>query len=151
AIVRRHGPMVYGVCRRLLRHEADAEDAFQATFLVLLRKADAVRPRSMLGNWLHGVAWNVTLRSRDRKRRQEAGDRRHQAGASGFGPLSPDSCLLVKELNSVLDQELNRLPAAYRAAVVACDLEGQTRKEAAGRLGWSEGTVASRLARGRAL
>ena len=146
AIVRRHGPMVRGVCRRVLRNDADADDAFQAVFVVLFRRADAVRPRNRLGNWLYGVAVNVARRGRDavaRRRTQElVADvpGRESGGAAEQG-----------ELRAVIDQELNGLPNAYRAAVVACDLEGHTRAEAAGRLGWSEGTVASRLARGRAL
>lgn len=154
SIVRRHGPMVRGVCRRVLRNEADADDAFQAAFLVLVRKADAVRPRSLLGNWLYGVAVNVALKGREvaaRRlrlvRNQESGltEQEHRAGPS------PESAIITAELAAVLDQELGGLPDTYRAAVVACDVEGQTRKEAAGRLGWSEGTVASRLARGRAM
>jgi RNA polymerase sigma factor (sigma-70 family) len=150
AIVRRHGPMVRGVCRRVLRNDADADDAFQAVFVVLLRKASAVRPRNQLGNWLYGVAVNVARRGRDtltRRRTQElttdvpdrATPERQFGGAEN------------NDLRAVIDQELSGLPDAYRAAVVACDLEGHTRAEAAGRLGWSEGTVASRLARGRAL
>jgi RNA polymerase sigma factor (sigma-70 family) len=146
AIVRRHGPMVRGVCRRVLRNEHDADDAFQAVFVVLLRKADTISPRSLLGNWLYGVAVNVARRGRDsiaRRRTQElvtdvpqhdTGDRAEQS-----------------DLRTVIDQELSGLPDAYRAAVVACDLEGHTRAEASVQLGWSEGTVASRLARGRAL
>ncbi|MCI0700551.1 MAG: sigma-70 family RNA polymerase sigma factor [Planctomycetia bacterium] len=144
AIVRRHGPMVRGVCRRVLRNDADADDAFQAVFIVLLRKAEAVRPRNQLGNWLYGVAVNVARRGRDaiaRRRCQELTTE----------PISPASGSDAGELRDVIDQELSRLPVAYRAAIVACDLEGHTRAEAAGRLGWSEGTVASRLARGRAM
>ncbi len=142
AIVRRHGPMVRGVCRRVLRNDTDADDAFQAVFVVLLRKAEAVRPRDRLGNWLYGVAVNVARRGRDtaaRRRTQEL-----TADVPDREPANTD-------LREVLDQELSALPDAYRAAVVACDLEGHTRSEAAGRLGWSEGTVASRLARGRAI
>lgn len=148
AIVRRHGPMVRGVCRRVLRNDADADDAFQAVFVVLLRKAEVVRPRNRLGNWLYGVAVNVARRGRDsvaRRRTQELVVEPEAPGA--YAPGSPEH----GELKAVIDQELCGLPSAYRAAVVACDLEGQTRSEAAGRLGWSEGTVASRLARGRAL
>src|SRR5204863_6041737 len=118
--------------------------------VVLLRKASAVRPRNRLGNWLYGVAVNVARRGRDslaRRRTQElvtdvpdrANPERQFGGAENT------------DLRAVIDQELSGLPAAYRAAVVACDLEGNTRSEAAGRLGWSEGTVASRLARGRAI
>jgi RNA polymerase sigma factor (sigma-70 family) len=147
-IVRRHGPMVHGVCRRVLRNEADADDAFQAVFLVLVRKADSVRPGNMLGNWLYGVAVNVARKGREvlaRRRTQPLPADVAEPGA--HAPGSPDA----SELRDVIDQELNRLPADYRAAVVACDLRGLTRKEAAGQLGWSEGTVASRLARARAI
>src|SRR5262245_53116855 len=148
-IVRRHGPMVHGVCRRVLGNEADADDAFQATFLVLVRKADTVRPRSRLGNWLYGVAVNVARKGRDLAARR----RNHELASPALA--SPDrevgGCVEHAELKAIIDQELSQLPDEFRAAVVACDLEGQTRKEAAGRLGWSEGTVASRLARGRAI
>ncbi len=148
-IVRRHGPMVRGVCRRVLRNEADADDAFQAVFLVFLRKAEKVRPGNMLGNWLHGVAVNVARKSCElnarRKTHELAAVQVGEPGASATG--GPD----ISELREVIDQELNLLPADYRAAVVACDLEGRTRKEAAGQLGWSEGTVASRLARARSI
>lgn len=145
-IVRRHGPMVRGVCRRLLRNDADADDAFQAVFVVLLRKAEAVRPRNQLGNWLYGVAVNVARRGRDAVTR-----RRTQELVTDIPGRDSGGAVEQSDLRAVIDQELSGLPDAYRAAVVACDLEGHTRAEAAGRLGWSEGTVASRLARGRAL
>lgn len=141
-IVRRHGPMVMGVCRRVLRNDADADDAFQAVWLVLLRKADAVRPRSQLGNFLYGVAVNVARRGRDAVARRQM---------PSLTVEVPGRETADTDLREVLDSALSELPDAYRAAVVACDLEGYTRAEAAGRLGWSEGTVASRLARGRAL
>jgi RNA polymerase sigma factor (sigma-70 family) len=147
AIVRRHGPMVRGVCRRVLGNDADADDAVQAVFVVLLRKAAGVRPRNQLGNWLYGVAVNVARRGRDanaRRRTLELVTDVPDRASVGAGAEQTD-------LRAAIDQELSGLPAAYRAAVVACDLEGHTRAEAAGRLGWSEGTVASRLARGRAL
>jgi RNA polymerase sigma factor (sigma-70 family) len=144
AIVRRHGSMVRGVCRRVLRNDADADDAFQAVFIVLIRKAESVRPRNQLGNWLYGVAVNVARRGR------AASARRHTQELTAE-PEAASSESDFGELRAVIDQELSTLPDAYRAAVVACDLEGATRAEAAGRLGWSEGTVASRLARGRAL
>src|SRR6059036_3171365 len=142
-IVRRHGAMVHGVCRRVLRNDADADDAFQAVFLVLVRKADSVRPGNRLGNWLYGVAVNVARKGREvlaRRRTHELVGDVVQAEASASG-----------ELREVIDEELTRLPADYRAAVVVCDLEGRTRKEAASQLGWNEGTVASRLARARAI
>jgi RNA polymerase sigma factor (sigma-70 family) len=147
ALVRRHGPMVLGVCRRVLRHHQDAEDAFQATFLVLLRKAATVRPRGMVGHWLYGVAYQTAVRARcwAAKRR---GRETHLADAPEPAVTEKDGWDDVRPL---LDRELNALPAKYRAVVVLCDLEGKTRKEAAGELGWPEGTVAGRLARGRAL
>jgi RNA polymerase sigma factor (sigma-70 family) len=144
ALVHRHGPMVLGVCRRILRHDEDAEDAFQATFLVLVRKAASVRPRGMVGNWLYGVAHNTAHKAKamnTRRRRKEA-----QAVPRSTRPV--DTC---EELQARLDQELPALPDKYRAPVVLCDLEGKTLREAAGQLGWPQGTVATRLARGRTL
>src|SRR5205814_10639713 len=119
-LVRRHGPMVWGVCRRVLRHRQDAEDAFQATFLVLARRAGAVRPRSLLANWLYGVAYRTALEARRvsavrREKERRAAAMRDPAVMPG-GP-EPD----VRE---ALDRELAALPEVYRAAVVVCDLEG---------------------------
>jgi RNA polymerase sigma factor (sigma-70 family) len=146
-LVRRHGPMVLGVCRRVLGCHADAEDAFQATFLVLARRAGVVRPRSLLSNWLHGVAYRTAMEARRaravrREKERRAAEMRDVSASPGEPP--PD-------LREVLDRELDALPGVYRAAVVACDLEGLTRREAAARLGWSEGAVAGRLARARDL
>jgi RNA polymerase sigma factor (sigma-70 family) len=146
ALVRRHGPMVLGVCRRILGQEADAEDAFQATFLVLVRKADSVRPREMVGNWLYGVACRTALGARKAAARRRARERQ-AAGAPRPAPADDPG----GDLRSALDREVARLPDSYRAALVLCDLEGKTRPEAARQLGWPEGTVASRLARARAL
>jgi RNA polymerase sigma factor (sigma-70 family) len=141
ALVRRHGPMVLGVCRRIVGSHADAEDACQAVFLVLVRKAASIRPPDGVAGWLHAVARNVSRRAV----RMAARRRRHEHGAASLPPAPvPDA-----DLRAVIDRELNRLPAAFRAVVVLCDLEGLTRSEAAARLGWAEGTVASRLARGR--
>ncbi len=145
AILRRHGPMVLGVCRRVLGHEADAEDAFQATFLVLARKAHTVAPAARVGNWLYGVAHNAArkakaMNSKRRLRERDAGARRPAA------PRADGEHLLA-----ALDEELARLPEKYRVPVVLCELEGRTLEEAARHLGWPKGTVASRLARGRAL
>jgi RNA polymerase sigma factor (sigma-70 family) len=146
ALVRRHGPMVLGVCRRVLRNEADAEDAFQATFLVLVRKAASVRPRGMVGNWLYGVARNTALKARDMIRRRQARER--EAGAMSRPAATGD---VGRHLQTLLDEELPALPDKYRAPVVLCDLEGKTVKEAARQLGWPQGTLATRLRRGRAL
>jgi RNA polymerase sigma-70 factor (ECF subfamily) len=143
-MVHRHGPMVLGVCRRILHNLADAEDAFQATFLVLVRRGHAVRPRGQVGNWLYGVACRVAGEARRAAARRRAREARAMvrvdAGATPADDLWP-----------VLDQELSRLPDRYRAPVVLCDVEGKTRKEAACQLGWSEGTVSSRLSRARLL
>jgi RNA polymerase sigma factor (sigma-70 family) len=139
----KHGPMVLGVCRRILRQEQDAEDAFQATFLVLVRKAASLRSPQTLSNWLYGVARRTALEARTTASRRRA---REAVLPSRLRTSDePD------DLRPVLDEELGRLPDRYRVAVVLCDLEGLTRKEAAGQLGWAEGTVASRLARGRSL
>jgi RNA polymerase sigma factor (sigma-70 family) len=144
ALVRRHGPMVFGVCRRVLRNEHDAEDAFQATFLVLARKAASVRPRGRVGNWLYGVAYRTAMEARRaaaRRRAKEAKAVPRVESSDGGGD----------ELRAVLDRELTALPDKYREVVVLCDLEGKGRKEVAQELGCPEGTVASRLARGRSL
>jgi RNA polymerase sigma factor (sigma-70 family) len=147
ALVRRHGPMVLGVCRRLLRHAQDAEDAFQATFLVLARKAAAVRPRGQVGNWLYGVARRTALEARRRNARR----RGHEQAAMSTHPNSQDAADLWGDLQPLLDDELARLPDKYRTAVVLCDLEGRPRREAAQELRVPEGTLSSRLAGGRKL
>ena len=147
ALVDRHGPMVFRVCRSILRDEHDAQDAFQATFLVLVRRARAVRRQESVGSWLHGVALRVATHARAelaRRRRHErcAGERAATLDRSAEETLSPESAAIVHE-------ELGRLPERYRAAVVLCYLEGQTCEAAAHRLGWPVGTVKSRMARGR--
>jgi RNA polymerase sigma factor (sigma-70 family) len=148
ALLRRHGPMVLAVCRRVLRHSHDAEDAFQAAFLVLVKKAGSVRPREMLANWLHGVAYNTALKARAsgqrRRRRETQADPLPERESARQDEEHRD------EQRALLDGELSRLPDKYRAPVVLCDLQGQTRKEAARRLGWPEGTLSSRLAKARA-
>jgi RNA polymerase sigma factor (sigma-70 family) len=149
ALVQRHGGMVWGVCRRLLSNHHDAEDAFQATFLVLVRKAVTIRPREMVGNWLYGVAHQTALKARATAAKRQARERL-VAALPEQEARQPDQDLW-RELQPVLDQELSRLPAKYRAALVLCDLEGKSRKEAACQLGLPEGTVASRLARARTL
>jgi RNA polymerase sigma factor (sigma-70 family) len=147
ALVRRHGPMVWGVCRRILSNHHDAEDALQATFLVLIRKAASVRPNSMVGNWLYGVARQTALKARATAAKQRTRVRQVVD--------MPDPAVKEQELSgdlhALLDQELSRLPDKYRVAIVLCDLEGETRKRAARQLGLPEGTLAGRLARGRAM
>jgi RNA polymerase sigma factor (sigma-70 family) len=146
ALVKRHGPMVWGVCRRLL-DRPDAEDAFQATFLVLVRKAATVVPREVVGNWLYGVAHRTALHARRTVTRRRGRERPVTA--------MPDRAVTDPErwgeVRPLLDEELSRLPDRYRAVLVLSDLEGKTRKEVARQLGVPEGTVAGRLARGRAL
>jgi RNA polymerase sigma factor (sigma-70 family) len=144
SLVRRHGPMVLGVCRRVLGHFHDAEDAFQATFLVLARKAASVLRRDSVSCYLHGVAYHTALRAgtaiaRRRKRERQVDNMPHPEVAP---PEAQDWLPL-------LDRELNRLPEKYRSAIVLCDLEGRTRREAARLLNIAEGTLSSRLATGR--
>jgi len=144
ALVRRHGPLVFGACRRILRNHADAEDAFQATFLVLVRKASSLRSPEMLASWLYAIACRTALEAR----RAAAIRRVKEASLPARTEAQEDA---HADLRALLDQELERLPAKYRAAVVVCDLQGKTRKESARQLGWPEGTVAGRLARGRSM
>jgi RNA polymerase sigma factor (sigma-70 family) len=144
ALVKRHGPMVWGVCRRLLSHH-DAEDAFQATFLVLVRKAASIVPREMVGNWLHGVAHQTALQARRTAARRRA--REVQVTEMPEPETVPQEAWA--EIRPLFDQELRRLPDIYRVLIVLCDLEGRTRKEVARQLGVPEGTVAGRLARAR--
>jgi RNA polymerase sigma factor (sigma-70 family) len=144
ALVRRHGPMVLGVCRRVLHNVHDVEDAFQATFLILVRKASTLRSPSMIGNWLYGVAYRTALHARNAAAKRRAKE-------AEMEPRTAPAEDTFGDLRLALDQELARLPDSYRAVVVLCDLEGKTRKQASRELGWAEGTVASRLVRGRAL
>jgi RNA polymerase sigma factor (sigma-70 family) len=140
-LVRRHGGLVHGVCERILG--ADADDAFQATFLVLARKAGSVRRPEVLGNWLYGVAVRCAKRAKARAARRQA---REQPVIDWPAPeAGPD----WRDVRPVLDEELARLPERLRAAVVLCELEGVPRPEAAARLGVPEGTLSSRLARGK--
>ena len=147
ALVSLHGPMVLGVCRRVLRDPRDIEDAFQATFLVLVRKASTIRDQHHLSNWLFGVAYRVARRARTnvlRRRGREVAFKDQEASAA---PETAD----ILGIDSVLDQELNRLPRKYRAPLILCYLKGQTHDQAAEELECPVGTVRSRLARGRDL
>ncbi len=142
ALVRRHGPMVLGVCHRLLHNNQDVEDAFQATFLVLVRKATTIRPREAVGNWLYGVAYRAAQKTRAAAVRRAA--REKQVTTMPEPTTLADG--LWHDLLPILDQELALLPEKHRLPIVLCDLEGMTRKDAARQLGWPEGTVAGRLA-----
>jgi RNA polymerase sigma factor (sigma-70 family) len=144
-LVRRHGPMVLGVCRRILRDAHDAEDAFQATFLVLARRATAVVPRTMVGNWLYGVAYRTALEAKRMIARRRS--REKQMRDLPQTPVEPKPC--TADLQALLDQELSRLPDKLRLPVVLCDLEGRTRREVARQLGIPEGTLSNRLASAR--
>ena len=146
ALVERHGPMVLRVCRSILRDEHDAQDAFQATFLILVRRASAVRNRGSVGSWLYGVALRVSVRARAAMARR----RRHETRAALMAADRSTEEQSPLELSAILQEELGRLPERYRAAVVLCYLEGQTCEAAGRQLGWPVGTVKSRLARGRA-
>ncbi len=146
-LLERHGPMVWGVCRRVLSDHHDAEEAFQCAFLTLARRAVSVSPRDSVGHWLHGVALRTSLKIRTTSARRRKKERR-LCEEREFQSLPRETW---SELLPVLDQELGRLPERYRSPIVLCDLEGQTRGEAARQLGCPEGTVASRLARGRKL
>ncbi|HEY1858986.1 MAG TPA: sigma-70 family RNA polymerase sigma factor [Gemmataceae bacterium] len=139
-LVWRHGPLVYHVCRRVLRDADDVEDAFQATFLILARKAAAVRKRATIGAWLHQVAHRVALRARAARRPVQS-----LLDADLAAPDTEDA-LLWCDLRPVLDEEVQRLPAKYRDAIVLFYLAGHTTEEAARQLGCPRGTVLSRLA-----
>ena len=146
AIIARHGPMVLGVCRGLLDDPRDVEDAFQATFLVLVRKAAGLRDRDLLAPWLHGVARRVSLRARSEAARRR-GRERPAVEASSEPVATLDAEL--RELQGIVRAEVDRLAENERAAVVLCYLEGLTHEEAADRLGWPVGTVKGRLGRAR--
>jgi RNA polymerase sigma factor (sigma-70 family) len=146
-LIERHGPMVWGVCRRLLREQADAEDAFQATFLVLVQKAATIRDRPAVGNWLYGVARQTAGRLRCNLARLH----RRELQMAELPQRATQAAPCGDEVLGLLDEEVGRLPQKYRVLVVLCDLEGRTRKDVARQLGCPEGTVAGRLARARAL
>jgi RNA polymerase sigma factor (sigma-70 family) len=150
ALVRRHGPMVLRVCQRLLRPGPDADDAFQATFIVLVRKAQSIAKLESVGSWLYGVAYRIALRARLRANRRLARERcldDHPAAADrSANPVGE-----AADIRPVLDEELNRLPEKYRAPMVLCYLEGKSNDEAAQQLQCPTGTVKVRLLRAREL
>jgi RNA polymerase sigma factor (sigma-70 family) len=144
-LVRRHGPMVLGVCRSVLRHEQDAEDAFQATFLVLARKAGSIRQKGSVAGWLYEVAYRVALKAHAGCIRRRAHERR----ASEMAPADPTLDMTLRDLQRVLHEELRELPDRYRVPLVLCYLEGLSHEEAARQLGWTKGALRGRLDRGR--
>ena len=145
-LIDRHGPMVMGVCRQVLRHPYDADDAFQATFLVLVVKARSIRVSGSLAPWLHGVAVRTAQRARAASVRAR-GDNRTNLEAIA----TPSPEIQRAELGWLLHEELGRLPEKYRAPIVLCHLSGKTHEEAAQILQWPIGTVSGRLSRGRRL
>src|SRR5262249_33682846 len=147
ALVSRHGPMVLGVCRRALNNAHDAEDAFQATFLLLARKGESVRSPELVASWLYGAAHRISLKSRRTAARRRA---REEAAVPREQP-APEAGLTLREAQEALDAELARLPEQYRAPLVLCGLEGLARDEAAERLGWTTALVKSRLEQAREL
>ncbi len=146
SIVHRHGPMVLGVCRRVLGNAADADDAFQATFLVLAQQAGSIRKQGSLTSWLYGVAYRMATNARKTSARRRKHEQRAAVTSTAKAPESPTA-----DWHAVLDEEVRALPVVYREAFVLCCLEQVTGAEAARRLGTKEGTVCSRLARARKL
>jgi RNA polymerase sigma factor (sigma-70 family) len=146
-LVRRHGPMIWGVCLRVLGNAHDAEDAFQATFLVLVRKAATVWPRAQVGNWLYGVAYRTALKAKGAASKRRAREKQ----VADMPATAVSDTHAWSDLRLLLDRELNRLADRYRVPIVLCDLEGKSQREAARQLGWPEGTLMTRLARARRL
>jgi RNA polymerase sigma factor (sigma-70 family) len=144
-LVNRHGPMIQGVCRRILANSHEAEDVFQAVFLVLVQKSASIRRPELLANWLYGVACRIARKARIRAIRQEARERKAEKMPTHEQLLD----LEWVELKKVLDEELSRLPEKYRAPLVLCYLRGQTNAEAAAQLGWPSGSISERLAQAR--
>src|SRR5579883_3056269 len=149
ALVARHGPMVLGVCQRIFGDAHEAEDAFQATFLILARKAASLRRPEALACWLHGVASRLAWKCRAAARRRASHQRVLAAEPADSRP-DPLDLLTVREMLGLIDTEIRALREAYRLPVVLCDLEGRTQEEAAAMLGWTTGSLRNRLVRGRA-
>lgn len=146
-LLRRHGPLVLGVCRRVLHSEHDAEDAFQATFLVLARKAGSIRNREVVVSWLYRVAYHIATKARADAARRASHER--QAGVMPKNGTTAHEAW--REVRTVLDEEIARLPEKYRRPIILCYLEEKTNEQAAQILGWTKGTVSGRLARARDL
>lgn len=147
ALLRRHGPMVLNVCRRLLRQSEDAEDVFQAVFLLLARKAASIRKREAAGSWLYGVAYRLASKLRTRRLRRQKHER--QAGLRKCSENEPEIKAAWQQVQATLDEALWRLPEKYRTSLILCYLEGMSHEEAARQLGCPVATLRSRLLRGR--
>jgi len=145
ALVRRHGPLVRSVCRHVLHHAHDADDAFQATFLVFATRAASIRKATAVASFLHGVAYRTAMNARRARKRLGEGPRECEARACD----QPVPAAALREVQAIVDEELGRLPEKYRAPFVLCCLEGKSRAETARELGWQEGTVCSRVAQAR--
>jgi RNA polymerase sigma factor (sigma-70 family) len=144
-LVRRHGPMILGLCQRIIGKMTDAEDAFQATFIVLARKSSTLKQPHLLGNWLYGVAYRIARKAKTLLlRRQQREQLLMETSQS-----TSESSRIDAELLSLLDEAIQRLPEKYRVPVLLCELQSLSRKEAAERLKIPEGTLSSRLANAR--
>lgn len=148
-LVRRHGAMVFGVCQRVLNQRQDAEDAFQATFLVLVQKAASIRKPELLGNWLYGVACRIARKARGRVAKRSQQERTTMAPETKLDTNSPTSDVEWRDLLSVMDEELQQLPNKYRMPLVMCYLSNMTNEEAAAKLGWPAGSMSYRLSKAR--
>jgi RNA polymerase sigma factor (sigma-70 family) len=152
ALVRRHGSLVLGVCRRVLGPGPDLDDAFQATFVVLARKAAAIRKQTSVASWLYGVAYRLALKLRIRRgRRQRRETSLQQTVETQAMRVDPAARASLTELGAILDEELQKIPAPCRDALLLCHLEGLSNSEAAQHLGWPLGTLKGRVQRGRDL
>jgi RNA polymerase sigma factor (sigma-70 family) len=152
ALVVRHGPMVLGICRHILTEEHEAEDAFQATFLVLAQKGGTIRNRNVLAGWLHEVAHRIAIKARVSIVRRRTLERQATAmSAPRIEPDKQDEAAAWNELRPVLHAEVDRLPEKYRLPVILCYLEGKTNEEVADLLHWPVGSVKGRLSRAREL
>src|SRR5262245_15905251 len=144
-LVHRYGRLVRAVCRRVLRHDQDADDAFQATFLVFADRAGSIRKVGSVPSWLYGAAFRTAMNAK-RARKRRGVEPRDCEGRAAEQPVTQAA---LREVQAILDDEVNRLPERQRAVFVLCCLEGKSRTEAARQLGWKEGTVSSNLARAR--
>lgn len=146
-LVRRYGPLVYGVCWRVLRDVHDAEDAFQATFLVLVRKGRTICNPGRLGSWLYGVAYRTARKAKAKAARRTQLENK----AHAMQPTSSLDAMTYQELSQILEEEIARLPDKYSSVLVLCYLEGKSTAQAASLLGWPEGSMSRRLSRAREL